>query len=94
MSEKQKQSEICTVINDIYITHSQRSVATWCGRTFDHYFVINLLLNLFWKNFWNSWVFCKVMGENLIALSVLCVTALSCWKMKNSLTLTSSFKLA
>jgi len=37
------------MINDT----SQRSVATWfrSGGTFDHYFITNLLLSLFWKNF-------------------------------------------
>jgi len=42
MSEKQKQPETCTMINDT----SQRSAAMWfrCGGTFDHYFITNLLL--------------------------------------------------
>jgi len=34
-----------------------------CGGAFDHYFVTNLLLGTFWKNFWNSSTFGKVMGD-------------------------------
>jgi len=51
------------MINDT----SQRSVATWfrCGGPFGPYFITNLLLSLFWENFWNSSTFGKVTGEKL-----------------------------
>jgi len=50
------------MINDT----SQRSVAMWfrCGVTFAHYFIRNLLLSLFWKNFWNSLTFGKTMEQS------------------------------
>jgi len=54
--------EILLLINDT----PQRSVATWfrCGGTFDYYFTTDLLLSLFWKNFWNSSTFGKVVGKS------------------------------
>jgi len=54
-----------------------------CCRTFDHYFITNLLLSLFWKNFWSSSIFGKVVGEKWIASSALYTGALSCWKMNS-----------
>jgi len=49
ISEKQQQAGMCIVINYTL----QRSVAMWfmCGWNFDHYFITNILLSLFWKNF-------------------------------------------
>jgi len=52
------------MINDT----SQRrpTVAMWfssCSETFDHYFVTNLPLSTFWKDFWNSSTFGKVVGK-------------------------------
>jgi len=52
---------------------------------FDHYFIINLLLSLFWNSFWNRSIFGKFMGKKFIASCALYAGALSCWKVKKSL---------
>jgi len=50
--KKQNQPETCIMI----ISTPQRSITVWFkyDETFDHYFTTNLLLSLFWKNFWNT----------------------------------------
>jgi len=48
--------------------------------TFDHYFIKNLLLSLFWKIFLNRLITDKLMGKG-DWLMVLCTQALCCWKM-------------
>jgi len=50
------------------------------GGTFDHYFVTNLLLSLFWKKIKIAQHFANVW-EKLIASSALCAGTLCCWKM-------------
>jgi len=53
-----------------------------CGGIFDHYFITNLLLSLFWKNFWNSSTLDKVMGKSwLPQMPYVPRHSLSCWKM-------------
>jgi len=66
MSEKQKQPETC-MINDT----SERNVSTWFrySGTFDHYITTNLLLSLFWKNFFKSLNIWQSYGGKLIASS-------------------------
>jgi len=56
------------MIND----ESQCSIATWFtthGGTFDHYFITDLLLSLFWKNFDIAQHLAKSWGKTLIASS-------------------------
>jgi len=83
MPEKQWQPETFIMIDNT----SQLCIAPWfrCGGAVDHCSITNLLLSLFWKNFWNHSTFGKVMEIKFIASSVLDARALSCWKMKNSL---------
>jgi len=79
MSEKKQQRETYITINGI----SQHSVATLfrcvgIGMQ-GHYFITNLLLSQFCKNFWNLSTFGKVMGEKLTGSSAhMCAGAMSC----------------
>jgi len=59
------------MINDT----SQRSVAMLFGRggKFDIYFITDLLLSMFWKNFSNSWTFAKLWGKSWLP-RVLCAS--------------------
>jgi len=82
MSEKQQQPETCIMINNR--PTSQRSVATWfrCDGTFDPYVITNLLLSLFWKNFWNRSTLANLRGK-VDGLKRPVRRALSCWKMNS-----------
>jgi len=40
-----------------------------CGGTSEHYIITNLLLSLFWKNFWNDSTFGKVLGKSWLPQS-------------------------
>ena len=64
------------------INISRGSASTWFryGGTFDHYFITNLLLSLFWKIFKIVEHLAKLWGK-LISSNALCAGALSCWKI-------------